>query len=223
MSKYEWLTAEDLQRLRACGAPLRYIRALGDLAHPPSSAKHFDYSERYGVFVYTTQRRSLKGAQSEAFRIAETLDVRLGERRSVWDFHGSKVLCFQWTSEKEWNLSVSAEFYTGDYDWCEVALHIHRRFPDVQSREAMDRHVKIALWGPDPKNWPGRHYTGPALNRTDDVECEHPLAALFVDLSVDIEPKTSVTDAAIVAVESGPKPHAVSTTRGTLADLLINE
>ncbi len=158
MKKDEWLTPEQANLLREQGAPMKLIRALGTFPHLRHSLATFDYTERYGVFANMVARRSKGLAQRAVFDMAEALTPRLGTPRSVPNFTGDKILCREWRCVPGWAMSVSAEFYSGDQDWCDTAIIIHRRFPDEHSQKLMDRRVKIALWGEDEDGWPRPFY-----------------------------------------------------------------
>jgi hypothetical protein len=160
MRKDEWLTPEQANLLLQQGAPMKLIRALGMFPRLRHSLTSFDYTERYGVLVDMVQRRSKRLAQRAVFDLAEALTPRLGQPRAVRDYTGAKILCREW-KVPGWALSVSAEFYSGDSDWCETAIVVHRRFQDEQAQKLMDRQVKIALWGEDDDAWPQPHYFTP--------------------------------------------------------------
>ncbi|HYG25713.1 MAG TPA: hypothetical protein VD906_02290 [Caulobacteraceae bacterium] len=133
---------------------MKLVQALGTIPRTRHSLLSFDFAQRYGVFVDSLQHRSKGLAQRAVFEAVESLSGELGAPRSVANFTGGTILCREWRCVPGWALSVSAEFYSGDAPWCDVALIMHRRFPDEQSRKLIDRHVKIALWGEDEDAWP---------------------------------------------------------------------
>lgn len=154
MKTEKWLTHEQARLLRERGAPTKLVQALGTIPRTRHALLDFDFTQRYAVFVDILQQRSKGLAQRAVFEVVEALRDQLGEPRSMANFAGGQLLCREWRCVPGWALSVSAEFYSGDEPWCDVALIIHRRFPDEESRKLMDRHVKIALWGEDEDAWP---------------------------------------------------------------------
>ena len=216
MTDHEWLSAKDVQALRTQGAPILYIRALGRLPSPPSNAKHFDFSTRYGVFQNCLARRSLGGAKWWLFETRDALNQLLGEPRSIKDPTGSNALWLVWKTTPGWTMSVSADQYPSDPEWFTTALLIHRRFSDQASQAEMDKQVKIALWGTDEAEWPGRPYTGPVLQRSEDKPRRHRLAALFDELDCERPQKNDSAPATAVP----PKPEFGAKKTVTFEDLL---
>ena len=207
MEEDDWITPQEARNLRQCGAPMGYIRALDNVLKP-NWAKTHDYSEPYGVYQSSIQRRGKKAAQRAVFEMAETLTPHLGKPRSVRDPSINDTLCFEWTSVPGWTLSISAEFYSGDSEWCETAVLIHRRFADRQTQRMMDHHVKVALWGDDPRVWP-KPYTAPPPPVDFDEPEERPEPAWVTELNElagKIKPVVSQPALAETDVGSGSDP-----------------